>query len=365
MNTINDVIKQLETLAPPSLQENYDNAGLITGNINTKVNGILVSLDTTEEVVDEAIEKGLNLIVSHHPIVFSGLKSLTGASYIERVIIKAIKNDIAIYAIHTNLDNVLNGVNQQIAKRLGLKNIRILSPRSNSLLKLSVYVPIKHLDSVKKELFDAGAGKIGNYSHCSFTTEGKGTFRANENASPFVGKKKETHIENEGRLEMILPQHLKSNVIAALLKSHPYEEVAYDLFPIQNMDQGIGSGLIGELENEMDEKSFLTFLKKEMKTECIRHSDLLNKNIQKIALCGGSGDFLLESAMQQKADVYISGDFKYHRFFDADRKLVIMDIGHYESEQFTIDLLVDFLTEIFSTFAIRFTEVKTNPINYF
>lgn len=365
MNTINDIITQLEILAPPSLQESYDNAGLITGSKSTIVKGVLVSLDTTEEVIDEAIEKGLNLIVSHHPIVFSGLKSLTGENYIERVIIKAIKNDIAIYAIHTNLDNVFNGVNREIARRLGLKHLEILKPKSNSLLKLSVYVPIEHLEAVKNELFKAGAGNIGNYSHCSFTSEGVGSFRANENADPFVGNKNETHLEKEGRLEVILPQHLKSKVIAALLLSHPYEEVAYDLFPIQNKDQSIGSGMIGELEQEMDELSFMKFVKDKMKTKCIRHSELLNKKIRKVAFCGGSGDFLLESAKQQNADVYISGDFKYHRFFDADKKLVIMDIGHYESEQFTIDLLVDFLTEIFSTFAIRFTEVKTNPINYF
>jgi dinuclear metal center YbgI/SA1388 family protein len=365
MTKINDVIKELERLAPPSLQEKYDNSGLLVGNRNEEVKGILVSLDTTEEVVQEAIDKKLNLIISHHPIIFSGIKSLTEDTYIERALIKAIKNDVAIYAIHTNLDNVIAGVNGKIAQKLELENISILSPKNNSLLKLSVYVPSASLEEVKNALFDAGAGNIGNYSNCSFYSNGKGSFKANENANPFVGEINEDHIELESKLEVVLPQYKRSKVLKALFASHPYEEVAYDLYNLVNDDLSIGSGMIGTLKEEMDESEFMEKLKKVMKTDCIRHSELLNKKIQKVALCGGSGDFLLESALSHNADVYISADFKYHRFFDADKKIIIMDVGHYESEQFTIDLLVDFLTEIFSTFAIRFTEVKTNPINYF
>jgi len=365
MTRIKDVITELERFAPPVLQEGYDNSGFLIGNANEELKGVLVCLDTTEDIVQEAIDKNLNLIISHHPIIFKGLKSLTGKNYIERTLLKAIKNDIAIYAIHTNLDNIFQGVNFQIAKTLKLKDLSILDASNNKLLKLVVFVPNTHLNEVKEALFNAGAGNVGNYSNCSFYTEGKGSFKANEKADPFVGEIGKTHIEEESKLEIILPSYLKSTVLSALFKVHPYEEVAFDIIPLLNNDPKTGSGMIGFLEDEMDENSFLDFLKKTMNTECIRHSQLLGKKISKIAFCGGSGDFLLESAILQNADVFISGDFKYHRFFDADNKIVIMDIGHYESEQFTIDLLVGFLTEIFSTFAIRFTEVKTNPINYF
>ena len=320
MTKIKELIKKLEILAPPSLQEAYDNSGLITGDKENKVTGVLVSLDTTEAIVDEAIKNNLNLIVSHHPIVFSGLKSLTGKNYIERVIIKAIKHDIAIYAIHTNLDNVFGGVNQQIAKRLSLKNLKILSPKKHTLIKLSVYVPKNEIETLREALFLAGAGHIGNYSDCSFSSEGKGSFKANQDANPHVGEINKTHFEDEVKLEVLVPSYLQSKVTSALLNAHPYEEVAYDLFPILNKDRTIGSGMIGELNEEMDAISFMDMLKKEMRTECIRHSELLTKKIKKVAFCGGSGDFLLESAIQQNADVYISGDFKYHRFFRCRKK---------------------------------------------
>ena len=362
---IKNVIKELEILAPPSLQESYDNSGLIVGDKNDELNGILVSLDTTEAVVQEAIDNNINLIVSHHPIIFSGLKSITGKNYIERVIIKAIKHNISIYAIHTNLDNVLNGVNQKIADKLGLIDLKILSPKKQSLLKLSVFIPKGAKEEVKEALFESGAGNIGNYSHCSFSSNGIGSFKANENAKPYVGGKNEIHFEEEIKVEVVLPSHLQSKVVSALLNAHPYEEVAYDLYPIINKNKLIGSGMIGRLKEDMDEEAFLRFVKDKMKTDCIRYTTLLNKNVRKVAFCGGAGDFLLDAAITQNADVFISGDFKYHRFFDAENKLVIFDIGHYESEQFTIDLIGDFLKEKFSTFAIRFTEVKTNPINYF
>lgn len=365
MIKISNVIKELEILAPPILQESYDNAGLIVGDKNEELSGILISLDTTEEVIQEAIDNNINLIVSHHPIIFSGLKSITGKNYIERVIIKAIKHNISIYAIHTNLDNIFDGVNQKIANRLGLVDLKILSPKKESLLKLSVFIPKGAKEDVKEALFAAGAGNIGNYSHCSFSSSGIGSFKANDKASPFVGEKGEIHFEEEIKVEVVLPSYLQSKVTSALLNAHPYEEVAYDLYPILNKDKLIGSGMIGKLNEEMDEQSFLHYVKEKMNTDCIRHTSLLNKKISKVAFCGGAGDFLLESAIAKNADVFISGDFKYHRFFDSENKLIILDIGHYESEQFTIELLGDFLKEKFSTFAIRFTEVNTNPINYF
>jgi dinuclear metal center YbgI/SA1388 family protein len=362
---IKDVIKELEILAPLSLQESYDNSGLLVGDGNDNLNGILVCLDCTEAIVQEAINNNLNLIVAHHPIVFTGLKSITGKNYVERVLIKAIKNNISIYAIHTNLDNVFLGVNSKIADKLNLENAKILSPKRDSLLKLSVFVPTKDVEKIKNSLFSNGAGSIGNYSECSFSSNGLGTFKANKLAQPYIGEVEKLHTEEEVKLEVVIPSHLQSKVVSALLSAHPYEEVAYDLFPILNKHKTIGSGMIATLKSEMEEDQFLLYLKDKMNTKCIRHSPLRNKKIKTVAFCGGAGDFLLESAMAQKADVFISGDFKYHRFFDADNKIVIMDIGHFESEQFTIELLGDFLKEKFFTFAVRFTEVNTNPINYF
>ena len=364
MTLIKEIIQKLETFAPPSLQESYDNSGLIVGNISEKVKGVLVSLDTTEAVVDEAIQKGCNLIISHHPIIFKGLKKITGANYIERVIISAIKNNIAIYAMHTNLDNVKHGVNKMIANRLGLQNTKVLSPKNDTLLKLIVFVPTNQAEAVRTSLFSAGAGNIGNYSLCSFNSEGKGSYKANEGAKPFKGEVGKLHNEDEVKIEVVLPSYLKDNVINAMLNSHPYDEVAYDLISLKNQHELIGSGLIGELKKPVDELSFLKILKEKMKTDCIRHTDLLNKPIKTVALNGGSGSFLLAQAKAKKADLFITGDVKYHEFFDAENQLVIADIGHYESEQFTIDLIGGFLIENFSKFAVRFTEVNTNPINY-
>jgi dinuclear metal center YbgI/SA1388 family protein len=365
MVKIKEVIQKLESFAPVALQETYDNAGLIVGDTETEITSILVSLDTTEAIVDEAIQKGCNLIVSHHPIIFKGLKTITGKNYIERVIISAIKNNIAIYAMHTNLDNVNHGVNQMIAKRLELKNMRILMPKTDILLKLVVFVPESHTEKVRNVLFNSGAGNIGNYSSCSFNSEGTGTYKASAIANPFKGEVGKIHREPEVKIEVIIPSYLKGKIINEMLKSHPYEEVAYDLIPLKNDHSQIGSGMIGELETPIDELTFLKQLKEKMETDCVRHTALLNKPIRTVALCGGAGSFLLPAAIAQKADVFISGDFKYHDFFDADNQLVIADIGHYESEQFTIDLIGGFLIENFSKFAVRFTEVNTNPINYF
>ena len=365
MTQIKEVLQKLEEFAHPALQENYDNAGLIVGDASIKVTGILISLDTTEEVVYEAIKKGCNLIISHHPIVFSGLKKITGANYIERVVILAIKNNIAIYAMHTNLDNVVHGVNKMIVDKLGLINTKILAPRKNQLLKLVVFVPSTHAEAVRNSLFKAGAGNIGNYSECSFNSEGKGTYKANEKANPFKGEIGEMHYEKEIKIEVVVPDYLKAEVVSEMLNAHPYEEVAYDLIPMENEIVTIGSGMIGEFVDPIDEAIFLELLKTKMKTRCIRHTKLLNKPVKKVAFNGGAGSFLLQKAIAKKADVFITGDVKYHEFFNAENQIVIADIGHYESEQFTIDLIGGFLIENFSKFAVRFTEVNTNPINYY
>ncbi|MBD3636756.1 MAG: Nif3-like dinuclear metal center hexameric protein [Crocinitomicaceae bacterium] len=363
--TVQDIIKHLEELAPLSSQESYDNSGLIVGEYGQEVNNALISLDCTEEIVQEAIEKDCNLIISHHPIVFKGLKKLTGKNYVERTIIKAIQNNIAIYAIHTNLDNFKLGVNKKIGDLLGVSNPQILAPVQGKLLKLVVYVPLDKMEVVRTALFTAGAGEIGNYSECSFHGEGTGTYKGNEDSNPAYGKKNERNYEPEGRLEVLVSTHQTKHVVNAMLNAHPYEEVAYDLIPLLNENKFEGAGMIGELDKEMDEMSFLALLKETFKTGCIRHTNLLNKPIKKVAWCGGSGSFLLSNAKAKKADIFITGDFKYHEFFDAENQLVVADIGHFESEQFTIELIADLIRKKIPTFAPYLTEQNTNPVNYF
>ena len=362
---LSEIINCLETIAPTALQENYDNAGLLVGNKEMEISKALICLDSTEEVLDEAIAKGANLIIAHHPIVFKGLKKINGNNYVERVIIKAIQHNIAIYAIHTNLDNVLGGVNQKIAEKIGLKNCKILSPQNNQLKKLVTFSPVAHVEDVRQALFDAGCGNISNYEECSFNVEGFGTFKGNENANPFVGEKGKLHHETEIRIEVIFLAFQENKVLKALFKAHPYEEVAFDIYQLQNDHPQIGAGLIGELNDETEEIEFLKIIKKQFQAACIKHTNLLGKNVKKVAVCGGAGSFLLHKAIQQKADFFITADFKYHEFFDAEKKIVIADIGHYESEQFTTDLLFEILSKKYPTFALLKTETNTNPIKYF
>ncbi len=362
---IQDIIAVLEKIAPASLQESYDNAGLITGNSNWQCTGIITALDSTEEVVLEAIQNKCNLIVAHHPIVFSGLKKITGRNYVEQTIITAIKNDIAIYAIHTNLDNVLNGVNGKIADQLGLINRQVLLPKNDTLKKLFTFVPPEHAEKVRNAIFAAGGGQVSNYSECSFNAPGSGTFKAAEGADPFVGKIGERHTEAEIKIEVIFPAWLEKNIFSAMITAHPYEEVAYDMVALENTNAAIGSGLIGELPEPMPETAFLQNIKEKFNLSVIKHTALVGKPVKKIALCGGAGSFLIGAAISAGADFYISSDIKYHEFFDANGKLIIADIGHYESEQFTIDLLFDILREKFLTFAVLKTGVKTNPVRYF
>ena len=362
---IADVINTLEQLAPLSLQEDYDNAGLITGNALWNCEGILCSLDATEEIIEEAKARNCNLVVTHHPIVFKGLKKITGKNYVEKAIISAIKNDVALYAIHTNLDNVIDGVNNRIADKLNLLNCKILLPKQNLLMKLYTFVPIDYAEQVRTALFNAGAGNIGNYSESSFNAEGTGTFKGDKNTNPFVGEQGKRHEEHEIKVEVIFPVYLKQNIIKALIQSHPYEEAAYDIVPLSNEFQNIGSGLVGELKNEMSENDFLSIIKKQFNLKVIKHTKLLNKPIKKIALCGGAGSFLINNALTANADIYITSDIKYHEFFDANNQMLIADIGHWESEQFTIDLLHEVLQAKFPNFAVLKTGLQTNPVYYF
>ena len=362
--TIKDITSCLEELAPLKYAEEFDNVGLLVGDYNTEVNGVLVTLDTLENVVDEAIEKNCNLIVSFHPIIFSGLKKLNGNNYVERVVLKAIKNDIAIYAIHTALDNSINGVSAKMAEKIGLLNTKVLLPKQGLIKKLTTYVPIKDAEKVRNVLFQAGAGAIGNYNECSFNIDGLGTYKGNKDSNPSKGEKGKLHSENETFISVIFEKHLEQKILQNLFDAHPYEEVAYDIVTTDNHHQNIGMGIYGELSNDMTEKQFLSFLKETFHLQSIRHSSLLRKPIKKVAVLGGSGSFAIEAAKRCGADVYISADFKYHDFYKAENKIVLADIGHYESEQFTKNLLVDYLTKKFRNFAIVLSEKNTNPINY-
>lgn len=361
---LKEITNIIESFAPLSLQEGYDNSGLIVGNTNDEITGALICLDSTEEIVDEAIAKGCNLIIAHHPILFSGLKKLNGNNYIERVIIKAIKNNIAIYASHTNLDNAFDGVSYKIAEKLGLTDCKTLSPKNNLLKKITTFCPVSHAEAVRNAMFSKGAGHIGEYSSCSFNGEGVGTFKGNDKSQPFVGTQNKLHYENELKIETIAYAYQVNQIIAALINAHPYEEVAYDIYPLENKDSNTGSGVIGKLPTPIKTKEFLLHLKKVMKTDCVRHTNIVKEEIETIALCGGSGSFLLPDAKKAKADIFITGDFKYHQFFDADNDIVIADIGHYESEQFTSELIYDILRKKIPNFALHLSEKNTNPINY-
>ena len=361
---IKEVTDLLEQLAPLGDAEDFDNVGLLVGEPSKTVSGILVTLDTLEDVVDEAISKKCNLIVSFHPIIFGGLKKLTGEDYVQRTVIKAIENNIAIYSMHTALDNSPAGVNFGICQALGLENRSILIPKQGSIKKLTTYIPVAEADNLKNALFDAGAGTIGQYSHCSFTTEGSGTFKAADTANPIKGKKGELHREDEAQIHVTFNAASERTVLRALFENHPYEEVAYEVYKLENKHQHLGMGMIGELTEPLSEKEFLDFVKDRMKAQVVRHSALRNLPIQKVAVLGGSGSFAIEAAKKAKADAFITSDLKYHQFFSAEGKILLMDIGHYESEQFTKSLLADYLKKKIPNFAISLSEVITNPINY-
>ncbi|WP_343531120.1 Nif3-like dinuclear metal center hexameric protein [Pedobacter sp.] len=359
------LIESLEQWAPLNYQEDYDNAGLIVGSPDDEIHAALVSLDCTEQIVDEAIEKHCNLIISHHPIVFKGLKKLNGKNYVERVVMKAIKNNIALYAIHTNLDSVATGVNAKICERLGVENTQILVPKSGILKKLVTFCEHKDAEQLRNALFAAGAGNISHYSDCSFNLEGVGTFKGDEQSNPTLGKAGVREYANETRIEVIFKIQDERRLLSTLFENHPYEEVAYDIYALENKLQSVGSGMVGTLPEEMDGADFLRLVKTQMDASVLRHTDLLPKKIKKVAVCGGSGSFLLKNAIAAGADAFVTADFKYHEFFDAEDKIVIVDIGHFESEQFTSNLLIDNIQEKFPNFAIRLTEHNTNPINYF
>ncbi|RNC85121.1 MAG: Nif3-like dinuclear metal center hexameric protein [Winogradskyella sp.] len=361
---VQDVINHLHHLAPLAYAEDFDNVGLLVGDKNQKITGVLVTLDTLEDVVDEAIEKNCNLIVSFHPIIFKGLKKLTGKNYVERVAIKAIRHNISIFAIHTALDNAFQGVNSIICDQLELKNKRILIPQKETIKKLTTYVPKANAEELRTQLFEAGAGDIGNYASCSFNSEGKGTYKGNDESNPTIGVKGKLHTEDETMVSVTYKKHVESSVLKALFDAHPYEEVAYEVITLENTNQKIGMGMIGELDSEQSERQFLGYVKEKMNAGVVRHSKLLNKPVKKVAVLGGSGSFAIGAAKAAGADVFITADLKYHDFFSAENKIVLADIGHYESEQFTKTFLVDYLSKKITNFAIILSNTNTNPVKY-
>lgn len=360
-----ELINVLEELAPPVYQESYDNSGLIVGHKNQEINGAIISLDATEEVVQEAIDKGVNLVIAHHPIVFKGLKRFNGKNYVERCIIKAIKHDIAIYAIHTNLDNVRQGVNEKMSDLLNLTEKRILAPKTGILKKLVFYCPEESAELVKSAIFKTGGGKIGNYDSCSFSAVGEGTFRPLHGANPVKGEVGEVDRSQELRIEVLLEESVYRASLAAMKKAHPYEEVAYELYDVKNEHAHIGSGMVGELEKPMELKEFLHKVKTTFNAGCVKYTHYNNRPVKRVAVCGGSGGFLLSKAKAAGADVFITSDYKYHEFFDAENEIAILDIGHYESEQFTKELIMEYVIKKFPKFALHLTGVNTNPVKYF
>lgn len=361
---IKDILNALERFAPLPLQDGFDNSGLQIGLTEVEATGALLCLDVTEEIIDEAIQKGCNLIIAHHPLLFKGCKSITGKDYVERCVMKAIKNDIAIYAAHTNLDNATGGVNFKIAEKLGLINPQILSPKSDLLYKLVTFVPQAQAEEVRQTLFQAGCGHIGEYDSCSYNIQGEGTFRALDGAQPFCGEVGTLHTEPEVRIETIFPSFKKSAVVGALVQAHPYEEPAFDIYPLANSWSQVGAGVIASLPEPIDEKEFLLKVKNIFQVGSVKHSKLRGKPIQKVALCGGSGAFLLQQAIGAGADIFISAEIKYHDYFGNDDLILMADIGHYESEQYTKELFYSIIKDKFPTFALHFTEVNTNPIKY-
>jgi len=360
---VKDIISIIENFAPLSYQESYDNAGLIIGNENQSISSALLTIDVTEDVIDEAIQIGANIIISHHPLIFSGLKKINGKNDIERCIFKAIKNNIAIYAAHTNLDATIHGVNAKICEKIGLKDCKILNPKSNFLYRIEIFVPTNFAEKLASAMFEAGAGNIGNYDSCSFISDGKGSFKANENAQPFVGTIGEIHKENESKIEVICPKNKLYSVVAAIQHTHPYEEPVIDIIPLENTYSQVGSGMIGDLTEEVGIETFLLQIK-EIFTCSIRYTKSKKTKIKKVALCGGAGSFLISDAKRAGADIFLTGDVKYHDFFLSDNELIIADIGHYESEQYTKEIFYEIISKKFPKFALHFSKVITNPINY-
>ncbi|MFN3757266.1 MAG: Nif3-like dinuclear metal center hexameric protein [Flavobacterium sp.] len=370
--TIQSLLPLLENMAPTSYAEDFDNVGLLTGNLEQDITGILVCHDALENVIQEAIDTKCNVVVCFHPILFSGLKKITGSNYVEKAIILAIKHDIAIYAVHTGLDNHPEGVNKIMCKALGIENSKVLISKENYIRKLVTFTIPENFETLRNALFEAGAGNIGNYEDCSFSSKGIGTYMGNESSNPEIGERFEFVENEEIKIEVTFEKHLESSILKALFNHHVYEEVAYEIYELKNKHQNIGLGHIGNLPKPMTEENFLKHVKDCLECGIIRHSAILGKPIERVAVLGGSGSFAIKAAIRAKADVFITSDLKYHQFYEAENQIILMDVGHFESERFTKNYIVDYLKEKMLNFAPAFetgriflSEQNTNPVKYF
>ena len=354
----------LDSEAPLSFQESYDNSGLQIGEPGSEISSALLTVDVTEKVVEEAITAGCNVIISHHPLIFTPVKKISGRNSTERIISRCIRNDISVYSAHTNLDIAHHLVSRKMAEKLGLVETKVLSPQENKLMKLVTYIPESHLDKVRNAIFDAGAGVVGNYDRCGFALQGTGSFRGNEGSDPFVGEPGKLHFENEVRFETVMFAHMRDRVMDALLANHPYEEVAYDLYSLENRNIDSGLGCIGTLQEEMEERSFVKMVSEVFGARSVRFSDPTGKKINKVAVCGGSGSSLVRDAILQGADAFVTAEIKYHTFFETENRILLVDTGHYESEKYSVEVLKELIIKKFPKFALRFSEINTNPINY-
>jgi len=361
---IKDITNYLETIAPLQLQDSFDNSGLLIGDSGSTVTKVLATLDVTENVITEAINTKCELIIAHHPVIFKGIKKLTNSNLTEKLVVMAIKSNIAIYAIHTNLDNVMGGVNSILAKKLGIKNTRILLPKTNGYNKIITFCPSSHVPDIKNALFASGAGNIGNYSNCSYTSSGVGTFMPLADSNPFVGELNKLQQEEEERIEVIIPSYKLNKAISAMLNAHPYEEPAYDIYNLNNTNKMVGSGLIGEIDNEISVTEYLRSVKQKLGTSYLKHNKLINKPVKRVAICGGSGSFLINAAAKNKADIFITGDIKYHEYFEHTENMTIVDAGHYETEHPVKELIYSLLKKKFPNFAVQISQESANPISF-
>ncbi len=359
---LNDLIKKIEKKYPLNLAYDWDNVGLIVGDFDSDIKRILVTLEANENVIDEAISKDIDLIVTHHPFLFRKINKVNTRDLKGRLIHKLIKNDISLYSMHTNFDIAFDGLNDYFMEIMGFENTKILDvTKSETLYKVAVYVPKSHENIVREALGNSGAGYIGNYSNCTFNISGIGTFKPEENTNQFIGEIGEIEKVDEIKIETIVPQGILQKVIDKMIKSHPYEEVAYDIYKLENKGKSIGLGRYASLERESDLQALCDKIKLKLNMNHIRVVGDLNKKIKKVAVVTGAGSDMVSLAKSKNCDVIITGDVKYHEAQDAlDMGMAIVDCGHFDTEDIFKDVMKRFLDTIGDIETIR-TEVNLNP----
>lgn len=361
---ISEITGAIEKYAPLWLQEEWDNAGLQVGDTDREATGAVLCVDATEAIVDEAIDRGVNLVISHHPLLFRGLKRITGRTATERIVAKALKHDIAIYSAHTNMDSAPGGVSWATGRRAGLTAMRTLVPQQGRLMKLAVFVPSAYSNAVSEALWNAGAGRMGNYDRCAYMTDGRGTYRPLPGADPAIGTVGQSHTEAETRIEVVFPTAISGRVVQAMLKAHPYEEPAFDLIPLANDITSAGLGVIGSLKTPMPASEYIAWVKQALGIGAIPYAGDARRMVHRVALCGGAGAEFIGNAIAAGADLYMCGDLKYHDFTTHADSIVLADIGHYESEQCTKEIFYDIIQKNFPNFATYYAEEDKNPISY-